>query len=82
MNDDQADNHKASQLVEGMPPAWRFVYDRFREGHAAAVLDAQDRPDDPEARAVLHASSAAVRLFRQEYQRASTDSIARQIGAD
>jgi hypothetical protein len=69
-----------SDLVGGMPPAWGAVYDRFREGHAAAVLDAMDRPDDPEAQAVLHASSAAVRLFRQEYQKASTESISRQIG--
>ncbi len=23
-------------VLDGMPPAWQFVYDRLREGHAAA----------------------------------------------
>lgn len=66
-------------VLDGMAPAWQFVADRFREGHTAAVLDAQDRPGDAEAQAILRASSAAVRAFRQEYERASTARLAAQI---
>lgn len=66
-------------VLDGMPPAWQFVYDRLREGQAAAVLATQDRPGDPEAAAILRASSAAGRAFRQVYQEASTEALGRQI---
>lgn len=68
--------------LDGMPPAWQFVYDRFREGHAAAVLGQIERPADPEALAILRASAAAVSVFRQAYEKASTASIATQIDGD
>lgn len=66
-------------VLDGMPPAWQFVYDRLREGHAAAVLGTQNRPGDPEAAAILRASAAAGRAFRRVYQEASTEALGRQI---
>lgn len=67
-------------VLDGMPPAWQFVYDRLREGHAAAVLGTQNRPGDPEAAAILRASAAAGRAFRQVYEEVSTEAVRRQIG--
>ncbi len=67
-------------LLEGMAPNWRFVYDRLREGHAAAVLGQQEKPNDPDARALLIASTQAVKAFREAYEKSSTQAIARQIG--
>jgi len=66
-------------VLDGMPPAWQFVYDRLREGHAAAVLGTQNKPGDPEAAAILRASAAAGRAFRQVYQQASMEALGRQI---
>jgi hypothetical protein len=66
-------------ILHSMPPAWQTVYDRFREGHALAVLDAQDKPGDLEAAAILRASTVAVKAFRRVYEEASTASVARQI---
>ena len=66
-------------VLDGMPANWQAVYNRLREGHAIAVMGQQDAPNDPEANAILHASTAAVRAFRQVYQQVSTQSLARQI---
>ena len=66
-------------ILSGMPPAWQFVYDRMREGHAAAVIGAQDAPGSVEAAAILRASTEAVQAFRRVYQEASTRAIAGQI---
>lgn len=69
----------ASRLLDAMPAAWRAVYDCFRDGHTLALVNATEQPLDAQAQAVLHAASAAVRAFRQEYERASTRLIAAQI---
>lgn len=66
-------------VLDGMSPPWQFVYDRFREGHAAAVMGEIERPGDPEALAILRASAAAVNVFRQAYEKSSTASLAAQI---
>lgn len=67
--------------LDGKDPRWQFVHDRFREGHAAAVLGQIEAPNDPTALALLKASSAALRAFGEVYEEASTGAIARQIGA-
>jgi hypothetical protein len=66
--------------LDGKDPRWQFVHDRFREGHAAAVLGQIEAPTDPTALALLKASSAALRAFGDVYQEASTASVARQLG--
>lgn len=66
-------------VLSGMSPAWQFVYDRLREGHAMAVLGQQDAPGSAEAAAILRASTEAVRAFRRVYQETSTRAIAGQI---
>lgn len=66
-------------VLDGMNPDWQFVYDRLREGHAAAVIHEMAHPGDAQAAALLRASRAAVRAFRQEYQRAATAGIVAQI---
>ena len=66
--------------LDGKDPRWQFVHDRFREGHAAAVIGQIEAPTDPTALALLRASAAALRAFGDVYQEASTASVARQIG--
>jgi hypothetical protein len=63
-----------------MPEPWCFSYERISEGHTAAVLNQQDHPDDAEAKALLHATSAAVRAFRQVYEKTRMIGLAAQIG--
>lgn len=62
-----------------MPEPWRFVYERISEGHTAAVFHQQDHREDPEAEALLHASSAAVRAFRQVYEQRRAAGLAALI---
>ena len=62
-----------------MPEPWKFAYERISEGHTAAVLNEMDHPGDEEARALLHATSAAVRAFREVYQKTRTAGLAAQI---
>jgi hypothetical protein len=69
------------RAVLEMPDAWRFAYERISEGHTAAVLGQMENPDDPQARALLLATSAAVRAFRQVYEKTRTAGIAAQINA-
>ncbi len=66
--------------LDGKDPRWQFVHDRFREGHAAAVLGQIEAPTDPTALALLKASAAALRAFGDVYQEASTAAVAQQIG--
>lgn len=72
----QADPGRA---VLPMPEPWKFVYERISEGHAAAVVNSQAHPGDGEAVALLHASSAAVRAFRQVYEQTRMAGLAAQI---
>lgn len=70
----------AGRAILPMPEPWRFVYERISEGHTAAVVNSQTRPGDKEAMALLHASSAAVRAFRQVYEQTRMVGLAAQIG--
>lgn len=56
------------RAVLPLPEPWRFCYERISEGHTFAVLNEQDHRGNAEAAALLHATSAAVRAFRQVYE--------------
>lgn len=68
------------RAVLPLPEPWRFVYERISEGHTAAVVNSQAHPGNAEAAALLHASSAAVRAFRQVYEQTRMVGLAAQIG--
>lgn len=67
------------RAVLPLPEPWRFCYERISEGHTAAVLHEMDHRGDPEATALLHATSAAVRAFRQVYEQRRKAGLAAQI---
>lgn len=86
-SDNRPDEHGAGspqpdpgRAVLPLPEPWRFVYERISEGHAAAVVHSQAHPGDAEAAALLHASSAAVRAFRQVYEQQRMAGLAAMIG--
>ena len=77
-HDTNEDDTPPAALLDGMPPAWRHVYDQLRTAHTGAQLRAQADPTE-EARAVLRATAAAARTFRRAYIEASTQRIADQL---